>query len=63
MVFLIQNTQNRDTLALQLKLDELIIAAQDAENKVAVAEDMAERISSGARTKSIGPARRRAWRI
>ena len=26
MVFLIQATQNRDTLALQLKLDELILA-------------------------------------
>ena len=26
LVFLIQATQNRDTLALQLKLDELILA-------------------------------------
>ena len=30
MVFLIQHTQNRDTLALQLKLSELIIAVQAA---------------------------------
>ena len=30
MVFLIQNTQNRDTLALQLKLDELILATKAA---------------------------------
>src|ERR1700760_1052014 len=34
MVFLIQNTQNRDTLALQVKLDELIIATRGARNHV-----------------------------
>ena len=32
MVFLIQNTQNRDGVALQTKLDELIRATTDAEN-------------------------------
>src|SRR5690242_2355309 len=32
MVFLIQATQNRDTLALQLKLDELIVATRNARN-------------------------------
>ena len=42
MVFLIQNTQNRDTLALQLKLAELIIAMQGAKNKLATAEDLSE---------------------
>jgi len=42
MVFLIQHTQNRDTLAVQLKLAELIIAARTAENRVAVAEDLSE---------------------
>jgi low affinity Fe/Cu permease len=42
MVFLIQNTQNRDTLALQLKLAELIIAVEGAKNKIATAEDLCE---------------------
>jgi|SRR5262245_29237557 len=42
MVFLIQHTQNRDTLAIQLKLSELIIAVQPAENKLAAAEDLSE---------------------
>jgi low affinity Fe/Cu permease len=35
MVFLIQNTQNRDTLALQIKLSELIIAMKGADNRMA----------------------------
>jgi low affinity Fe/Cu permease len=39
MVFLIQNTQNRDTLSLQIKLSELILALQGADNKVADIED------------------------
>jgi low affinity Fe/Cu permease len=42
MVFLIQHTQNRDTLAVQLKLSELIIAVQGAENELAAAEDLSE---------------------
>ena len=42
MVFLIQATQNRDTAALQLKLDELIIATKDARNAVAGIEEAAD---------------------
>ena len=39
MVFLIQNTQNRDTLALQVKLSELILALNEADNRLAAIED------------------------
>ena len=42
MVFLIQNTQNRDTMAVQLKLSELILKIDEAENRFATAEDMSE---------------------
>jgi low affinity Fe/Cu permease len=42
MVFLIQNTQNRDTCAIQLKLDELIRANQNARNKMLQLEDLTE---------------------
>ena len=44
MVFLIQATQNRDTAALQLKLDELIIATKDARNEVAGIEEAADHV-------------------
>ena len=39
MVFLIQNTQNRDALAVHLKLDELIHAVEAADNTLIRAED------------------------
>ena len=39
MVFLIQNTQNRDARAMHLKLDELIRAVQEADNTLMRAED------------------------
>ena len=43
MVFLIQNTQNRDGAAMQIKLDELIRALQGAHNELVDLEDLSDR--------------------
>jgi low affinity Fe/Cu permease len=42
MVFLIQNTQNRDAHAVHLKLDELIRANKHARNSLLALEDMSD---------------------
>src|SRR5689334_23549165 len=42
MVFVIQNTQSRDTQAMQLKLDELIRVNEMARNSLIDLEDMSE---------------------
>ena len=42
MVFLIQNTQNRDGAAVQLKLDEIIRAMQGAHNALLDLEELPE---------------------
>ena len=42
MVFLIQNTQNRDAHAIHLKLDELIRADKHARNRLLALEEMSD---------------------
>jgi low affinity Fe/Cu permease len=42
MVFLIQNTQNRESKAMQLKLDELIRATETARNRMIRLESMSD---------------------
>jgi len=43
LVFIIQSTQNRDQIALQLKLDELIRATKGARDEIAGIEDKTEK--------------------
>jgi low affinity Fe/Cu permease len=43
MVFLIQNTQNRDAKAMHLKLDELIRALKGARNQLVDLEELSDK--------------------
>jgi low affinity Fe/Cu permease len=40
MVFVIQQSQNKDTIALQIKLNELIASSKDASNRLIDVEDL-----------------------
>ena len=51
MVFVIQSTQNRDTEAIQLKLDELIRATKGAHNALLDLEELDEKQLDGIRDK------------
>jgi low affinity Fe/Cu permease len=42
MVFLIQRAQNKDALAIQLKLNELVAAMEGASNRLISVEDLSE---------------------
>src|SRR5947208_15043493 len=43
MVFLIQNTQNRDREAMQVQLDELILSIKSADNSMLNTENLTEK--------------------
>jgi low affinity Fe/Cu permease len=57
MVFLIQSTQNRDTEAIQVKLDELIRATQGAHNALLDLEELDEQSLEQFRARYLALAR------
>ena len=57
MVFLIQNSQNRDTEAIQLKLDELIRSTRGAHNALLDLEELEEAELDGFRSRYTALAR------
>jgi low affinity Fe/Cu permease len=42
MVFLIQRTQNKDSIAIHLKLNELVVAHEHASNRLVAVENISE---------------------
>jgi len=42
MVFLIQKTQNKDSAAIQIKLNEIVAASDKASNRIISVEDLTE---------------------
>jgi low affinity Fe/Cu permease len=58
MVFLIQNTQNRDGTAIQVKLDELIRAVEGAHNALLDLEELTQSDLDRIRAKYVLLARR-----
>jgi low affinity Fe/Cu permease len=42
MVFLIQKTQNKDSISIQIKLNELVAASANASNRIISVEDLSE---------------------
>ena len=60
MVFLIQNTQNRDSAAIQVKLDELIRAVDKARNELIGLEQRSE-VEIEEKRAEIAPLPRSPW--
>jgi low affinity Fe/Cu permease len=63
MVFLIQATQNRDTLALHVKLSELIIALKGADNRIAGIEDASDEELEAAHEQAREIAKKKTLRL
>ena len=68
MVFLIQQSQNKDSVAMHLKLNELLAASQNASNRMIGIEDLDEQdlrqvadfyVRLAARAKAAGPSKER----
>lgn len=55
MVFLIQSTQNCDGLAIQIKLDELVRALENANNKFVGIEKLTEEEVNTLREETVDP--------